>query len=543
MSADEQDAATTDDEDHSADKVNALLPLPALLVAAQGGQAELIPHLVGVGGHNGDLKAVSWRDRNAMHMAARCGSLPTVRALRAAGMAATCHDRDIFGNTALHLAARAGHLGVVRLLAECHGCMVRATNRFGDTPLHSAVRHDETAVAVFLIESTTCEPCARNGAGDRPLLMAGPLETEMGRGFVDALRRRAASRGLGTLTRATVEAALAGRADVVSELIKDREALPQTCIRGGAKSLMRAAIVGANPPAVVRVLVAHSACTGPCQVSAGLWSLPLVQAAMLDTAVNAHGAEVISVLVGAGADVDAYLPHTQTALAAAAEAGNIIVINKLLGFKASVNLIGGPHGRTALHAAAAALQGGAVRALLDAGADAALRDGRGCTARELVDQRLREHDPPLTGEKLKSERTRAGVIFRMLDWVAARRPVTDDVFWGYGAYAPNQTGSGTGEGNGGGGPQEDAPAYPPAGSRVVGRRPRSPAPGGKRGRKRARGGSAAGGSQSPGKEAAAAAAAAAAVPTAPRRSPRQGSGKRPRRGGAARAAAGGGGHA
>jgi len=118
---------------------------------------------------------------------------------------------------------------------------------------------------------------------------------------------------LGTLTRATVEAALAGRSDVVSELIKDREELPQTCIRGGKMSLMRAAIVGANPPAVIRVLVAHSTCTGPCQVSAGLWSLPIVQTAMLETAVNAHGAAVISVFVGAGADVDASLPHTQTA--------------------------------------------------------------------------------------------------------------------------------------------------------------------------------------------------------------------------------------
>jgi len=313
MSADVQDAATTDDGDHSADKLNALLPLPAVLVAAQGGHAELIPHLLGVGGHDGDPKAVSWRERNAMHMAARCGSLPTVRALRAAGMAATCQDRDIFGNTSLHLAPRAGHLGVVRLLVECDRSMATATNRFGDTTLHLAVRQDETAVAVVFIESTTCEPCARNGAGDRPLLMAGTLETEKRRGFVDALRRRAASRGLGTLTRAIVEAALAGRSDVVSEQIIEREALPQTCIRGGKMSLMRAAIVGANPPAVIRVLVAHFACTGPCQISAGLWSLPLVQAAMPDTAVNAHGAEVILVLVGAGADVDAYLPHTQTA--------------------------------------------------------------------------------------------------------------------------------------------------------------------------------------------------------------------------------------
>jgi len=224
---------------------------------------------------------------------------------------------------------------------------------------------------------------------------------------------------------------------------------------------------------------------------------------------------------------------------AAAEAGNIISINKLLGFEASANLIGGPLGRTALHAAAAAFQSGAVRALLDPGADGALRDGGGCTARELVDQWLRENDPPLTGQKLSSERTTPGVLFRMLDGVAARRPVTDDVFWGYGAYAPSQTGSGTDEGNGGGGPQQDAPAYHSSGSRVVGRRPRSPAPGGKRGRKRSRGGSAAGGSRSPGKEA----AAAAAAPTAPRSSPRQGSGKRLRWGGAAGGAAGGGGHA
>jgi len=183
MSADDQDAARTDDEDHSTDTLNALLSLLALLVAAQGGQAELIPHLVGDGGHDGDPKAVSWRDRNAMHMAARFGSLPTVRALRAAGMAATCQDRDIFGNTSLHLAARAGHLGVVRLLAECDGSMATATNRFEDTPQHSAVRHDETAVAVSLIESTTCEPCARNEAGDRPLLMAAPWRRKWGGGL------------------------------------------------------------------------------------------------------------------------------------------------------------------------------------------------------------------------------------------------------------------------------------------------------------------------------------------------------------------------
>jgi len=119
----EQDDDATDDEGRNADAAESPLALSPLLRAPRGGRAPVVAQLVAAGGPDGDTKGVSWRDRSAMHLASRCGSVETVEVLLDAGMAAVASDRDMFGHTSLQLAARAGNLRVVRLLHEQDGSM------------------------------------------------------------------------------------------------------------------------------------------------------------------------------------------------------------------------------------------------------------------------------------------------------------------------------------------------------------------------------------------------------------------------------------
>ena len=126
-----------------------------------------------------------------------------------------------------------------------------------------------------------------------------------------------------------------------------------------------------------------------------------MQAAGQDARVNPHGAEMVGLLLAGEADVDGRLPHTQTALAAASEVGNVTAVKTLLGSGASSNVIGRPQRRTALHWAAAELQSVVVRALIDAGAESALVDAGGRTARGLVEDHQRVRHLPLVGRQLR----------------------------------------------------------------------------------------------------------------------------------------------
>jgi len=182
---------------------------------------------------------------------------------------------------------------------------------------------------------------------------------------------------------------------------------------------------------VVRALLAHTVCTGPFMLRNGTWSLPVLVAASAEPDFHEHCAEAIAVLVAAGADVNARLPHTSSALAAATKVGNLVAVTKLLVVGARVNRRSGPQERTALHWAARDLRPLLCRVLLNAGADITVEDVGGKTAPYLVQRRLRHPDARLSQTEAKEEQFRGAMILRMLNWVSRGRPIPIAVWWGH----------------------------------------------------------------------------------------------------------------
>jgi len=395
-----------------------------LLRAARGGRAPVVAQLVAAGGPDGDTKSVSWRDRSAMHIASRCGSVDTVEVLLDAGVAAVASDRDMFGHTSLQLAAPAGHLRVVRLVNEQDGSMASQYNEYGDSPLHSAARNGHAEVAAFLIESTPVELRALNKDGVSQLASAGGVHDVVGRAVADALVRREKLRGVASLSRPLVHAVKLGRADVVSALLKGGGGgVSPSCDPDENLALIHAALVGVDPPSVVRALLAHTVCTGPYMLRNGTWSLAVLVAASAKPTLHEHCAEAIAVLVGAGADVNARLPHTSSALAAATKVGNLVAVTKLLVAGTRVNRRSGPQERTALSWAARDFRPLLCRVLLNAGAVITVKNVCGKTAPYSVQRRLRHPDARLSETEAKEEQLHGAMILRMLNWVARGRPI------------------------------------------------------------------------------------------------------------------------
>lgn len=86
-------------------------------------------------------------------------------------------------------------------------------------------------------------------------------------------------------------------------------------------------------------------------------------------AVEGGNLEIVNALIAAGADVNHALPEGETVLMTAARTGNVAVLEALLRRDARLEVRDGFYGETALIWATAADHGGAVRALLGAGAD------------------------------------------------------------------------------------------------------------------------------------------------------------------------------
>ncbi|MEI9812776.1 MAG: ankyrin repeat domain-containing protein [Acidobacteriota bacterium] len=83
--------------------------------------------------------------------------------------------------------------------------------------------------------------------------------------------------------------------------------------------------------------------------------------------------ETMNALIAAGADVNHVLPEGETILMTAARTGNVAVLQALLKRDARVGTLDGFYGESALHWAVAENHAGAVRALMDAGADVNMR--------------------------------------------------------------------------------------------------------------------------------------------------------------------------
>ena len=191
---------------------------------------------------------------------------------------------------------------------------------------------------------------------------------------------------VGRLTRLLCVGARQGRVETVRSLLADGARCDVLSGLDQQMGAMEMAVRGADPSAIVPVLVAAGCSVGPLLDPSDRDS----ECAPLDVLAASRRVDVvpaITSLIAAGADVNHRnrLGPGLTALDGAAHTGNIDVVNALIHEGADVTLVGdAPQCRTALHWAASELSGPVCAALLSAGADVDARDGDGQTALQLA---------------------------------------------------------------------------------------------------------------------------------------------------------------
>ncbi len=240
-----------------------------------------------------------------------------------------------------------GRLDGVRLLLQS-GADVNAANDRGSSPLHQAAYRNDPAMVQLFLDAGAVTDRSAHGVGGTPLAFAafwGHRES------VDVLSK-------GDIVPNNLRmAASVGRADLVAACFTDSGEL--TAAAKDNRAFYRP----------------HSGFPSwtPSDSADEILDEALVWAAKSDRT------EILDTLVQHGAHLDGN-PYRGTALAWAAAKGRVATIQWLIANGAYVNLLttfgGFTHGRdvTALHLAAQSNQPEAVRALLDLGADASIKD-------------------------------------------------------------------------------------------------------------------------------------------------------------------------
>lgn len=139
-----------------------------LYMAAERGDAEAVDLLLGLGA-GADVEVHDPLCPTPLHAAARSGAHRVMEVLLAGG--AEVNVRNLYGETPLHLVENCrGAKEAVQLLLE-HGAEVDARNEYDETPLHFASRWGSEAAMQLLLEHGA-EVDARDKAGYTPLCEA-----------------------------------------------------------------------------------------------------------------------------------------------------------------------------------------------------------------------------------------------------------------------------------------------------------------------------------------------------------------------------------
>lgn len=284
---------------------------------------------------------------DAAFRAAQSGDLGEVLALLRQGASPDVPDRH--GFTALARAAQFDHLGLVRILLAA-GADPNAPCKWGLTPLMIAKIAD-VAEALLATGAEVNATTQFNRSGMEPAQTALMKAAQGGRvAIVELLLARGAdiemrdSEGRSAL----IHAAASGHAEVARVLVE-----------AGAKvGLVEAALLG-DGTTVKAFLSGGTDLQGDLTGSALWW------------AARSGQTEAVRLLLDAGANVDARVGRSVTALVQAALMGRTEVVGLLIAHGADVNAYDG-RGVTALHASlVSTVHGctvGVVRALLAAGA-------------------------------------------------------------------------------------------------------------------------------------------------------------------------------
>jgi len=292
----------SDEEDNIADVCEPSSEPDPVLCAVLVGDARRIAALLELGC---SWKGRTWRRRGALHLAARCGSVATVRVLLGSGCSAVGAP-DLYGHSSLHLAARAGHLAVARVLVadpNSGGGLGHVVNRFVDGPLHLAVCNGHCDVAACLL-TAGASAVATNKRGDSSLQLAlAPRNSPsaMSRLVLDGVLRDADGDAT-VLTRALVQMAWAGQAHAAAVLV-GAGARHGVGVDDDCASAMEAAVHGSNATGLVMTLVVMGASCGPFPPLAPPFDRADAPLNVLARRGRAEDLPAATVLLASGADV------------------------------------------------------------------------------------------------------------------------------------------------------------------------------------------------------------------------------------------------
>lgn len=212
---------------------------------------------------------------------------------------------DVWGETALLTAAREGDVAAVRLLMEA-GASCHAANSFGWTPLRTALLHGHSDCALLLLDAGLADVDKEDGGGTR--LVRGwtfhqwTLLHEACASLADPLpvvRRLVVDHGMGVNTVSAQHA----RTPLTSLVRHAGEGLPHGVDR-------------ASQLASLRLLLAHGADVDLVPTPSGDDDGMVVGDTALVCACAAADAEVVRLLLDAGATVDAATPEGKKVVAA-----------------------------------------------------------------------------------------------------------------------------------------------------------------------------------------------------------------------------------
>ncbi|XP_070159697.1 serine/threonine-protein phosphatase 6 regulatory ankyrin repeat subunit B isoform X2 [Polyergus mexicanus] len=286
-----------------------------LLIASNRGHMELVTTLLA---NHGRVDVFDLEGRSALHLAAEHGYLQVCDALLA--NKAFINSKSRVGRTALHLAAMNGYTHLVRFLIQDHGAAIDVLTLRKQTPLHLAAGAGQLEVCKLLLE-LGANIDATDDQGQKPIHAA----------------------------------AMNNYAEVVQLFLQRHPSLVMACTKDGNTCAHIAAMQGS-----VRVIEELMKFDRQGVITA---RNKLTDATPLQLAAEGGHAEVVKVLVRAGASCSDENRAGFTAVHLAAEYGHGQVL-EVMRSSQSLRIVSKKLGVTALHVAAYFGQADTVRELL-----------------------------------------------------------------------------------------------------------------------------------------------------------------------------------